>query len=63
MTTLGGGFHRYSTDHRWLVPHFEKMLYDNALLSKLYFQAYMVTGGGHVSNSRNGNACPMSPGK
>jgi uncharacterized protein YyaL (SSP411 family) len=41
---LGGGFHRYSTDHRWLVPHFEKMLYDNALLSKLYFQAYMVTG-------------------
>ena len=29
---LGGGFHRYSTDARWLVPHFEKMLYDNALL-------------------------------
>ena len=33
---LGGGFHRYSTDARWLVPHFEKMLYDNALLSRLY---------------------------
>src|SRR5262249_30015162 len=33
---LGGGFHRYSTDERWLVPHFEKMLYDNALLLRLY---------------------------
>src|SRR5688500_16765013 len=33
---LGGGFHRYSTDSRWLVPHFEKMLYDNALLSRFY---------------------------
>ena len=32
---IGGGFHRYSTDARWLVPHFEKMLYDNALLSVL----------------------------
>ncbi|MBM3266994.1 MAG: thioredoxin domain-containing protein [Candidatus Sericytochromatia bacterium] len=36
---LGGGFHRYSTDARWLVPHFEKMLYDNALLARLYFLA------------------------
>ncbi|HLE79742.1 MAG TPA: thioredoxin domain-containing protein, partial [Dehalococcoidia bacterium] len=41
---LGGGFHRYSTDHRWLVPHFEKMLYDNALLSRVYLHAYQVTG-------------------
>jgi uncharacterized protein len=36
---LGGGFHRYSVDERWLVPHFEKMLYDNALLTKLYLEA------------------------
>jgi uncharacterized protein YyaL (SSP411 family) len=41
---LGGGFHRYSTDARWLVPHFEKMLYDNALLSRLYLHVYQVTG-------------------
>ena len=41
---IGGGFHRYSTDERWLVPHFEKMLYDQALLSKSYIQAYQVTG-------------------
>jgi len=37
---LGGGFHRYSTDERWLVPHFEKMLYDNALLLRLYTDAF-----------------------
>ena len=41
---LGGGFHRYSVDERWLVPHFEKMLYDNALLSRLYLRAYQATG-------------------
>ena len=41
---LGGGFHRYSTDSRWLVPHFEKMLYDNALLSRHYLHYYQVTG-------------------
>ncbi|HJR07174.1 MAG TPA: thioredoxin domain-containing protein [Pyrinomonadaceae bacterium] len=41
---LGGGFHRYSTDAHWLVPHFEKMLYDNALLSRLYLHVYQVTG-------------------
>ena len=41
---LGGGFHRYSTDMFWLVPHFEKMLYDNALLARLYLHAYQVTG-------------------
>ncbi len=40
---LGGGFHRYSTDTFWLIPHFEKMLYDNALLAKLYLHAYQVT--------------------
>jgi uncharacterized protein YyaL (SSP411 family) len=40
---LGGGFARYSTDERWLVPHFEKMLYDNALLTLVYLEAYQVT--------------------
>lgn len=40
---LGGGFHRYSVDERWLVPHFEKMLYDNALLAKLYVDAWVAT--------------------
>lgn len=40
---IGGGFHRYSVDARWLVPHFEKMLYDNALLSRAYLDAYMRT--------------------
>ena len=40
---LGGGFHRYSVDDRWLVPHFEKMLYDNALLSRAYLDAWQVT--------------------
>jgi hypothetical protein len=40
---LGGGFHRYSTDSRWLVPHFEKMLYDNALLASAYLEAYQLT--------------------
>jgi uncharacterized protein YyaL (SSP411 family) len=41
---LGGGFARYSTDDKWLVPHFEKMLYDNALLSRVYLHAYQITG-------------------
>jgi uncharacterized protein YyaL (SSP411 family) len=41
---IGGGFARYSTDERWLVPHFEKMLYDNAQLSRAYVEAYQVTG-------------------
>jgi len=41
---LGGGFHRYSTDRRWLIPHFEKMLNDNALLASAYLDAYRVTG-------------------
>jgi len=40
---IGGGFHRYSTDARWIVPHFEKMLYDNARLAMDYLEAYQVT--------------------
>jgi uncharacterized protein YyaL (SSP411 family) len=40
---LGGGFHRYSVDEKWLVPHFEKMLYDNAQLVRIYAQAYRAT--------------------
>jgi len=40
---IGGGFARYSTDERWLVPHFEKMLYDNALLARIYLEAYSAT--------------------
>ncbi|MHA7646870.1 thioredoxin domain-containing protein [Nitrosopumilus sp. S4] len=40
---IGGGFHRYSTDSRWLVPHFEKMLYDNALIPVNYAEAYQIT--------------------
>jgi len=41
---LGGGFHRYSVDERWLVPHFEKMLYDNAMLAGVYLEAFQATG-------------------
>ncbi|MFH1278583.1 MAG: thioredoxin domain-containing protein [Candidatus Eisenbacteria bacterium] len=41
---LGGGFHRYSTDRQWLVPHFEKMLYDQAMLGIAYVEAYRATG-------------------
>ncbi|MDH3502378.1 MAG: thioredoxin domain-containing protein [Nitrosopumilus sp.] len=40
---IGGGFHRYSTDAKWLVPHFEKMLYDNALIPINYVEAYQIT--------------------
>ena len=40
---IGGGFHRYSVDAKWRVPHFEKMLYDNAQLAKIYLQAYQIT--------------------
>jgi uncharacterized protein YyaL (SSP411 family) len=40
---IGGGFHRYSADAEWLVPHFEKMLYDNALLSRAYLDGYLIT--------------------
>ena len=41
---LGGGFHRYATDRRWLVPHFEKMIYDNAQLATIYTEAAQITG-------------------
>ncbi|MDM8535825.1 thioredoxin domain-containing protein [Desulfobacterales bacterium HSG17] len=41
---VGGGFHRYSTDEKWLVPHFEKMLYDNALLTVAYLDGFQITG-------------------
>jgi uncharacterized protein YyaL (SSP411 family) len=41
---LGGGFHRYATDAAWLVPHFEQLLYDNAQLARVYFEAWVVTG-------------------
>jgi uncharacterized protein YyaL (SSP411 family) len=41
---IGGGFHRYTVDGIWLVPHFEKMLYDNALLARLYLHAWQATG-------------------
>jgi len=41
---IGGGFHRYSVDDHWLVPHFEKMLYDNAQLARVYLHAWQVTG-------------------
>ena len=41
---LGGGFHRYSVDARWLAPHFEKMLYDNASLAVCYLEAWQATG-------------------
>ncbi len=41
---LGGGFARYSVDHRWLVPHFEKMLYDNSQLARVYLHAWQLTG-------------------
>jgi uncharacterized protein len=40
---LGGGFHRYATDNSWQIPHFEKMLYDNALLVRVYLHAYLIT--------------------
>ena len=48
---VGGGFHRYSTDARWLVPHFEKMLYDNALLTATYLDAYQLTGNQVLANT------------
>ncbi|HSR47647.1 MAG TPA: thioredoxin domain-containing protein [Anaerolineales bacterium] len=41
---VGGGFHRYAVDHQWTVPHFEKMLYDNALLARAYLEAWQVHG-------------------
>src|SRR5262245_18421473 len=57
---LGGGFHRYSTDERWLVPHFEKMLYDNALLARLYADAWRATGEARYADVVRGIAAWMA---
>jgi uncharacterized protein YyaL (SSP411 family) len=51
---VGGGFHRYSTDDKWLVPHFEKMLYDQALLALVYLEAYQATGNQHYARTADG---------
>ncbi|HEX4769401.1 MAG TPA: thioredoxin domain-containing protein [Bryobacteraceae bacterium] len=48
---LGGGFHRYSVDERWFVPHFEKMLYDQAQLASSYLEAFQITGNPEVSDT------------
>lgn len=48
---IGGGFHRYSVDHKWLVPHFEKMLYNQALLAKTYTIAYEILGHRHYKHA------------
>ena len=53
---LGGGFARYAVDERWLVPHFEKMLYDNALLAGTYLDAYLATGDGEYRPRGPGDA-------
>ena len=53
---LGGGFHRYSVDAQWLVPHFEKMLYDNAQLASLYLHAWLATGDPDVPPGARGDA-------
>jgi hypothetical protein len=51
---IGGGFHRYSTDIRWLVPHFEKMLYDQALAATAYTEAWQATGAGYLREIAEG---------
>ena len=51
---LGGGIHRYSTDSQWLVPHFEKMLYDQALVSSIYLSGYQVTGKKEFADTARG---------
>ena len=48
---IGFGFHRYSTDRNWLVPHFEKMLYDQALLTNAYLETYLATGNEFYANT------------
>ena len=58
---VGGGFHRYATDAKWLVPHFEKMLYDNAQLASLYFDAYtFFRGCGTTRGCRRYSSVPAS---
>ena len=57
---IGGGFARYSVDERWLVPHFEKMLYDQALLVRVYAHAAAATGepsAGARSSTRRSTTC------
>jgi uncharacterized protein YyaL (SSP411 family) len=51
---LGGGFHRYATDQRWRIPHFEKMLYNQAALARLYLHAYQLTGLAELHNAARG---------
>ena len=58
---LGGGFARYSTDETWLVPHFEKMLYDNALLTRAYLHGYLVTGEAAVPRGGRGHRRLRAP--
>ncbi len=67
---VGGGFHRYSVDERWLVPHFEKMLYDNALLVPAYLHALAADGACALPRDRRGDGrvhapraarCPRAP--
>lgn len=53
---LGGGFHRYSTDEKWIVPHFEKMAYDNAGLLKNYVHAFQITGDREYMTTAEGTA-------
>ena len=53
---VGGGFHRYSVDERWLVPHFEKMLYDNALLASVYLHAARRFGDERYRRSPTGRS-------
>ena len=53
---LGGGFARYSVDQRWLVPHFEKMLYDNALLAGTFVDSFLATG-----NEDHAARCRVKP--
>ena len=55
---IGGGFHRYSTDEKWLVPHFEKMLYDQALLALTYLEAYQLFNQKSLSTSNSKNTSP-----
>ena len=59
---VGGGFHRYSVDDRWLVPHFEKMLYDNAVLVSAYLHGWIVTGVSATarSSARRSSTCSAS---
>ena len=60
---LGGGFHRYSVDAIWLVPHFEKMLYDNAQLVRVYLHTFQVTGEMNFTNGSRSKPSNMSNGK